>query len=64
MDEDRQPGWYDDPDGRKGFERYWNGSNWSGAPRRKQPELTMSGVILIVVGTIVLAAVAWWLWLS
>ena len=51
-----EAGWYDDPEGRKEIERYWNGESWSGAPRKKQPELKMSGIVTIVVGTLVLAA--------
>jgi len=51
------PGWYDHPEGRKGMQRYWNGESWSGAPRKKPPELTSSGVVGIVVGTIVFTAV-------
>lgn len=52
-----EPGWYDHPEGRKGMQRYWNGESWSGAPRKKPPELTSSGVLLIVTGTIVFTVV-------
>lgn len=54
------PGWYDDPEGNKNLERYWNGNAWSGAPRNKPPSLEISGVILIVVGVIVGTILAWW----
>lgn len=57
-------GWYDDPDGRKGIERYWNGTEWSGAPRNKPPELNWSGIATIIIGTVVLSVVAWWLFLN
>ncbi len=52
-----EPGWYDDPDGKRGIEVYWNGERWSGAPRKKPPELEWSGILLIVVGTIVFTVV-------
>ncbi len=52
-----EPGWYDDPDGKRGLERHWDGERWAGAPRTNPPELTGSGILLIVVGTIILAAV-------
>ena len=48
-----EPGWYDDPDGKRGIEVYWNGERWSGAPRKKAPEQSWSGILTIVVGTIV-----------
>ena len=54
-------GWYDDPEGRKGVERYWNGTDWSGAPRQKPPQLTGAAIGWMIVGTIVLSALAWWL---
>lgn len=54
-------GWYDDPEGRKGVERYWNGTAWSGAPREKAPTLTLSAVLWSLVGTVLLAAIVWWL---
>jgi len=52
-----EPGWYPHPDGRKGMQRYWNGEDWSGAPRKAPPELKSSGILLIVVGTVVLTIV-------
>jgi hypothetical protein len=52
-----EPGWYPHPDGRKGMQRYWNGEDWSGAPRKAPPELKSSGILLIVVGTIALTIV-------
>ena len=58
------PGWYDDPEGRNGMERYWNGSTWSGAPRSKPPSLEWSGIATIVVGTILFSALAWWLFIG
>lgn len=61
-----EPGWYDDPDGRRGLERHWDGEKWGGAPRQRPPKLTWSGITIIVVGTIVLSAAAWlaiWYWL-
>jgi len=58
-----EPGWYDDPDGRKKLQRYWNGEKWAGAPRKRPPEQKWSGLILMVVGTIVLSAAIWWIWL-
>ena len=54
-------GWYDDPEGRKGVERYWNGTAWSGAPREKARQLTGSAVAMMLIGTVVLAALVWWL---
>jgi len=54
-------GWYDDPEGRKGVQRYWNGTAWSGAPRQKPPTLSWSAVIMMLVGTVVLTVVVWWL---
>lgn len=48
-----EPGWYQDPKGRRGMELYWDGERWTGAPREKAPQLTSSGILLIVVGTIV-----------
>lgn len=54
-------GWYDDPEGRKGIERYWNGSAWSGAPREKPPQLTGAAVAWMLIGTVLLAGVVWWL---
>ena len=48
-----EPGWYPDPKGRRGLELYWDGENWTGAPRETLPQLTNSGVLLIVVGTVV-----------
>lgn len=54
-------GWYPDPDGRKGMERYWNGTAWSGAPRRKPPSLSWKAVSLMLVGTVLLSAMVWWL---
>lgn len=62
--EPTEPGWYDDPDGRKNIERYWNGSAWSGAPRKKPPQLAWSGIATIIIGTIVLTVLAWWLFLT
>ena len=59
-----EPGWYDDPDGHKNMERYWNGDSWSGAPRKKQPEMKMSGIVTIVVGGLVLSILVWWVWLG
>jgi Protein of unknown function (DUF2510) len=59
-----EPGWYDDPDGRRNIERYWNGDSWSGAPRSRPPELKGSVAVLMVVGVVVLAAVAWWIWIG
>ena len=53
----KEPGWYSHPEGRKGMQRYWNGENWSGAPRKAPPELKSSGILLIVVGTIVFTLV-------
>ena len=52
-----EPGWYPHPEGRKGMQRYWNGEDWSGAPRKAPPELKSSGILLIVVGTIALTIV-------
>ena len=60
-DEPRAAGWYDDPEGRKGVERYWNGTSWSGAPRKKPPQLTASGIALMIIGTAVLSGLVWWL---
>jgi len=54
-------GWYDDPEGRKGIQRYWNGTAWSGAPRKKPPSLSLSAVFLTLVGAVVLTVVVWWL---
>ena len=54
-------GWYDDPEGRKGVERYWNGTSWSGAPRKKRAELTGSAIAAMIVGTVVVSALVWWL---
>lgn len=60
-EEPRAQGWYDDPEGRKGVERYWNGSAWSGAPRQKPPQLTLSSIVLMIVGTVLLSSLVWWL---
>ena len=54
-------GWYDDPEGNKGIERYWNGTAWTGAPRQKPPKLTGSGIAMMIIGTIVLSSLVWWL---
>ncbi len=54
-------GWYDDPEGRKGMERYWNGTAWSGAPRQKPPSLTGTEITYMLIGTVLLAGLAWWL---
>lgn len=60
------PGWYDDPDGRSGLQRYWNGEKWTGAPREKPPEATWSGLAFVVVatvlGVVIVGAMAfnWW----
>jgi hypothetical protein len=59
-----EPGWYDDPEGRKDIERYWNGENWSGAQRSRPPEMKVSAAVLTVVGVVVLAALVWWLWVA
>jgi hypothetical protein len=59
-----EAGWYDDPDGRRGIERYWNGEKWSGAPRERPPELKGSAAVLTVVGVVVVAALAWWIWIA
>lgn len=55
------PGWYDDPDGHKGIERYWNGSSWSGAPREAPPKLTAGGIATMIIGTLALSVLVWWL---
>ena len=55
------PGWYDDPEGRKGVERYWNGTAWSGVPRDKPPSLSLKAVGLMLFGAVVLTGVIWWL---
>ena len=57
-------GWYDDPEGRKGVERYWNGTAWSGAPRQKRGALTWSAVAMMLGGAVVLTVLIWWLILS
>ena len=54
-------GWYDDPEGRKGVERYWNGTAWSGAPRQKPPSLTWSKIAMMLGGTVVLTVLVGWL---
>jgi hypothetical protein len=54
-------GWYDDPEGHKGVERYWNGTAWSGAPRQKPPALTFSAIAMMLGGTVVLTVLVWWL---
>lgn len=54
-------GWYDDPKGRKGVERYWNGTEWSGAPRQKPPSLTGKEIAYMLIGTVLLSGVVWWL---
>ena len=54
-------GWYDDPEGRKGVERYWNGTAWSGAPRDKPPSLSWSAIAWTLLGTVVLSGLVWWL---
>ena len=59
-----EPGWYDDPDGNRRMQRYWNGDKWSGAPRQRPPELAWSGIALIVGGTIALSVLVWWAWIS
>lgn len=60
-DEPKAEGWYDDPEGRKGIQRYWNGTSWSGAPRHKPPQLTGSAIAAMIIGTVVFAALMWWL---
>lgn len=35
------------------MELYWDGEKWTGAPRERPPQLTSSGALLIVVGTII-----------
>ncbi|MDO5093360.1 MAG: DUF2510 domain-containing protein [Propionibacteriaceae bacterium] len=32
------PGWYQDPEGRPGYARYWDGNNWQGPPVASEPE--------------------------
>jgi hypothetical protein len=54
-------GWYDDPEGRKGVERYWNGTAWSGAPRDKTPSLSWSAIAWMLLGTMALSGLVWWL---
>lgn len=54
-------GWYDDPEGRKGMERYWNGTAWSGAPRKKPPSLTGKEITYMLIGTVLLSGLVWWL---
>ncbi len=49
-----EPGWYDDPDGNPGLQRHWDGERWAGAPRQRPPELKWSGILLIIVGTVIL----------
>ena len=57
-------GWYDDPEGHKGIERYWNGTEWSGAPRHKPPTLTWGAIAGMLIGTVVLAGLAWWIFFA
>ncbi|MGB7861410.1 MAG: DUF2510 domain-containing protein [Acidimicrobiia bacterium] len=59
-----EPGWYDHPSGERNMQRYWNGDEWSGAPRRRPPQLEWSGIVLIVVGVIVVSALSYWFWFS
>ena len=53
-DNPTEAGWYDDPE-RKGMERYWNGSEWSGAPRERQGRMQTSTALWMIVGTVVVA---------
>ncbi|MEA1903387.1 MAG: DUF2510 domain-containing protein [Actinomycetota bacterium] len=59
-----EAGWYDDPDGRRDLQRYWNGETWSGAPRKRPPQLKWSGVLVMFVGGVVLTAVVWLVWIA
>lgn len=59
-----EPGWYDDPEGRRNIERYWNGESWSGAPRSRPPEFKWWAAVLTVVGAAVGTALVWWIWFA
>jgi hypothetical protein len=39
------------------MELHWDGEGWAGAPRERPPQLTSSGALLIVVGTIVVGLI-------
>ena len=54
-------GWYDDPEGRKDVERYWNGTAWTGAPRDKVRSLSWAAIAWMLLGTMALTGLVWWL---
>lgn len=59
-----RPGWRDDPQ-RPGIERYWTGSAWDDtiAPRAK-PGMSAQQAWGLVLAAIVVAGVAYFLWMA